>query len=187
VRASAPGAAARAVAGLALLLIFAFVLQCRRTQAEIVQPLEFPHSVHLALQDPRLECRSCHEGVETGLAAGRPTTSNCLSCHGGEAESEVERTLQELTRDGAEIEWVRIWGLPPGIFFSHRQHVVTAGIACETCHGDVGALDRPPRRPLVTLSMSDCMRCHERWVWPEDTPPALAARPIAGDCAACHR
>jgi hypothetical protein len=153
----------------------------------VYQPIEFPHRVHLELESSRLDCASCHEGAETRLVAGAPSTESCLSCHSGETESAEVRKLQAYGDAGDEVPWRRVWRLTDDIFFSHRQHVAIAGIACQTCHGDIGALDRPPVRPLRTLSMADCTTCHATWRWPAETPSVIASRPIAADCNACHR
>jgi hypothetical protein len=152
----------------------------------VSQPVAFPHKAHLELKDRKLECRSCHEGVETRLAAGRPATRKCLSCHSGETRSAEERALQTLGEQG-EIPWRRVWRLPPDVFFSHRDHVAAARIECRACHGDMAGLTRPPERPLRTVSMEQCIDCHARWQWPQGAPEAVAARRPATDCAACHR
>jgi hypothetical protein len=159
------------------------------TQASaVVQPIAFPHRAHLALEKPKLECKSCHEGVETGRAAGRPTLKKCLSCHGGgEAKGAEEQKIQVFGDRKAEIPWRRVFRLPDDVFFSHRAHVTGAAIECQRCHGDMATLDRPPARPLHAPTMGECIACHERWQWPPDAPPAVAARRVAADCAACHR
>jgi hypothetical protein len=157
------------------------------------QPIEFPHRVHLELDDSRLECKSCHEGVETRLAAGVPATSQCLSCHSGETESAELRKLQAYGDDDREVPWRRVWRLSSDVFFSHRTHVAMAAIECQTCHGPMETLDQPPARALKKLTMSDCIACHERWQWPDETagsarqPVRLAATPVSVDCNACHR
>ena len=95
---------------------------------------------------------------------------------------------------GGEIPWRRVWRLPPHVFFSHRSHVVAAGVKCQTCHGPMETLDRPPGRPLKQLAMSDCIGCHEQWRWPDEGVARGAelarvptARRVSTDCNACHR
>lgn len=154
-------------------------------QPAVRQPIEFPHKVHLELEDSKLECKSCHETVETARVAGRPSTEKCRSCHSGETDKPELKKLEAFAE--TEIPWRRIWRLPPDVIFSHRQHVAVARMECRTCHGDFASLERPAPRPLKTLSMAECMACHERWRWPADTPEVIASRPIAADCNACHR
>lgn len=151
------------------------------------QPLAFSHKAHLAIEKPKVTCRSCHEGVETSFTAGAPTLRRCLSCHTDEGESPEERKLQTFAGQQRDIPWQRVWRLPPDVFFSHRQHVAVAAIECRTCHGDIAGLGRPLSRPVRIVTMADCIGCHARWRWPEGAPPARTARPVATDCGACHR
>lgn len=91
------------------------------------------------------------------------------------------------------IEWVRIHRLPDFVYFDHRPHV-QGGVACESCHGPVQAMDRV--RQQHHLSMGWCVECHRSrapTVLPSATPPTLAPVLPAGhpatvsiDCAACH-
>lgn len=160
----------------------------------VKQPIEFPHKAHLELKDPKFECTSCHDRAEKGPVAGRPSTKKCLSCHsGGEAKSAEEKKLQAFSESGREIPWQRVWRLPSHVFFSHRTHVA-AKVQCQTCHGPMETLTRPPALPLKTLTMNDCLGCHEKWQWPEDAKDkeakpvrATAARRVSSDCNACHR
>ncbi|HED65800.1 MAG TPA: hypothetical protein ENJ09_09625 [Planctomycetes bacterium] len=55
------------------------------------------------------------------------------------------------------IEWVRVHNLPDFVYFDHRPHVAR-NIACETCHGPVGTMDRI--RQVAPLTMGWCIRCH---------------------------
>jgi len=159
----------------------------------ITQPIEFPHKAHLELKDPKLTCTSCHERAEKGLVAGRPSTKKCLSCHsGGEAKSVEEKKLRAFGEQGEEIPWKRVWRVPSDVFFSHRTHVA-ARIECQTCHGPMETLDRPPALALKKLTMNDCIGCHEKWEWPKEAKEEgteavkAAARRVSTDCNACHR
>ena len=148
----------------------------------VKQPIEFPHKTHLEF----LECTDCHERATKGSAAGRPATENCLACHWGEkTESQELKKLQAFGKKSQEVPWKRVWHLPSHVFFSHRTHVVVAKVKCQTCHGPMETLERPPARPLKTLSMGDCIACHERWE-KERAMPA-AERRISTDCTTCHR
>lgn len=156
-------------------------------ESAVVQPVAFPHKAHLELREQKLECKSCHEGVETRVAAGRPSTKKCLSCHTSEAKSAEEKKLQGYGESRTEIPWRRVWRLPADVFFPHRAHVAVGRLGCVDCHGAMASLDRPPARPLKTLSMAQCIACHESWQWPKDAPVEMASRRIPTDCAACHR
>ena len=164
----------------------------------VKQPIEFPHKAHLDLKDPKFQCTTCHDRAERSAAAGRPSTKKCLSCHSsGEAKSAEEKKLQAFGENGREIPWQRVWRLPSHVFFSHRTHVALATVRCQTCHGPMETLARPPARPLKVLSMNDCIGCHERWRWPPDpdqqdqatgrVEQTSTARRVSTDCNACHR
>lgn len=154
----------------------------------VKQPIEFPHKTHV---DLNLQCTSCHEGAEKDAVAGRPATALCLTCHSGSDGTPEIRKVQAFEKSGSEIPWQRVWRLPPHVFFPHRTHVVAAKLACQTCHGPMETLVRPPSRPLKRLAMSDCIGCHETQGRPHErtTGPVMmvASRPLATDCASCHR
>ncbi|HSE86416.1 MAG TPA: cytochrome c3 family protein, partial [Candidatus Binatia bacterium] len=50
--------------------------------AEIKQPVAFPHKTHV---DLNLSCTGCHQRAEKGAVAGRPPTALCLGCHSGDS------------------------------------------------------------------------------------------------------
>lgn len=163
-------------------------------ESAVLQPIAFPHKAHLDLKDPKFECTTCHDQATKGAVAGRPSTKKCLSCHSGETKSAEEKKLQTLGEKGGEIPWRRVWRLPVHVFFSHRTHVVAAEVKCQTCHGPMESMDRPPRRPLKQLTMSDCIGCHEQWRWPDEgvargtaSTTVRTARRVSTDCNACHR
>lgn len=180
--------------GLASVILLAWSGWVLLAEPEVRQPIEFPHKAHLELKDPTLECTSCHDRANKSLAAGRPSTRKCLSCHSGaEAQSVEEQKIQAFGEEGREIPWRRVWRLPPHVFFSHRTHVAVAKVKCHRCHGPMETLDRPPARPLKKLTMNDCIGCHETWEWPNETTeeePELAegrvVRRVSTDCNACH-
>lgn len=153
----------------------------------VTQPIEYPHKTHLELG---LRCTSCHDRAEKDAVAGRPPTALCLSCHAGsDGQGEIKK-LQMFT-SGGEIPWRRVWRLPRHVLFSHRRHVVGAALKCQTCHGPMETLAKPPPRALRTLTMSDCIGCHEEWPARFGTAAAPAAAPpvqrVSTDCTSCHR
>lgn len=157
----------------------------------IKQPIEFPHKTHLALSLP---CTTCHQRAEKDVVAGRPPTALCAGCHaGGDSKSQEIKKLREYSEKAEEIPWQRVWRLPSHVFFSHRVHVTVANLACQSCHGPMETLDRPPPRPLKTLTMDDCIGCHmksksaaTRQVKVMD-PAHVSSQRLVNDCNVCHR
>jgi hypothetical protein len=176
-----------AAIGALAVVVLAWGVLGLRGGAEVKQPIAFPHKTHIELN---LQCTSCHERAEKDAVAGRPPTALCLSCHGGGDGTGEIKKVQAFEKAG-EIPWKRVWRLPPHVFFSHRTHVVVAKVKCQTCHGPMETLDRPPVRPLRTLTMDDCIACHEeraRRVEKTADPGAVRlSRALATDCNACHR
>jgi cytochrome c7-like protein len=78
------------------------------------------------------------------------------------------------------IQWARVHRLPDFAAFDHRPHV-SAGIACQTCHGPVETMER--MRQFQTLTMGWCLDCHRTGV-----PAKTGTMVVAGstDCASCH-
>jgi Cytochrome c7 and related cytochrome c/Class III cytochrome C family len=159
--------------------------------AGVQQPVAFPHKTHIALS---LTCTSCHQRAEKGAVAGRPPTALCLACHAGDSKSAEINKLKAYGENMREVPWQRVWRLPPHVFFPHRAHVVVAKIKCQTCHGPMETLTRPPATPLKTLAMNDCITCHESRekalaAKAPSTQPrdAIAGRSLLTDCTTCHR
>lgn len=174
------------VIAIAVVVLFAGAAVAVLRGPGVRQPIEFPHKTHI---DAGLECTSCHDRAEKDTVAGRPPTALCVSCHAGADTGELKK-IQQFA-NGGEIPWRRVWRLPPHVFFSHRRHVAVAKVKCQTCHGPMETLTRPPARPLRTLAMSDCIGCHETWrvrVANAVTSDAGATvRPVSTDCTRCHR
>jgi hypothetical protein len=177
--------------GAALVALLAWGYWAGWVEPAVKQPIEFPHKTHLAL---KLQCTNCHQRAEKDAVAGRPPTQFCLACHsGGEAKSDEIRKLRAFGEKGQAVPWKRVWRLPSDVFFSHRTHV-GARIECQTCHGPMETLTRPPARALRKLTMNDCIGCHEQWEWPKETKDKQAApvkvaavRRVSTDCNACHK
>ena len=168
--------------GLVVAILLAWGGWALLAEPAVRQPIEFPHKAHLELKDSKLDCTSCHEQAVKGAAAGRPSTKKCVSCHASaKTKSAEEKKLDALAANGREIPWRRVWRLPPHVFFSHRTHVALARVKCQTCHGPMETLTRPPAHALKTLGMNDCIGCHEQWRWPRE------ARRVSIDCNTCHR
>ncbi len=122
-----------------------------------------------------IDCIDCHQYYETSEYSGLPRIDVCLDCHDDETVDNAElKKLAAFAERNEQVPWQRVYVMPDHVFYSHRRHVVTAKIACKTCHGDIAKLTTPPTRPLVDQSMDWCLDCHE-----ENTATA--------DCIHCHR
>jgi hypothetical protein len=159
--------------------------------SSVKQPIEFPHKTHIAQKIP---CTGCHQRAEKDLVAGRPPTALCLACHaGGDSKSVEISKLKAFGEKGQEIPWQRVWRLPAHVFFSHRVHVTVGKLACQSCHGPMETLDRPPPRPLKTLAMEDCIACHMKAKSAGARkisvahPANVSAQRLVNDCIVCHR
>jgi hypothetical protein len=78
------------------------------------------------------------------------------------------------------IAWTRIDRLPDFVYFNHSAHV-TAGVACQQCHGPIETMDRV--RQVPDLSMGWCVNCHRT-----ANATGIAGRPVQAsiDCLTCH-
>jgi hypothetical protein len=136
------------------------------------QPIAFNHKLH---KETGLECIDCHRFFQTERYAGRPSIEICLECHEeAVTDSPEEAKIRDYAKDKKDIPWNRLYQLADHVFFTHHRHIVEGGLDCEVCHGKIGETDKPPSKPLKTLSMSDCMDCHWK-------------RGANNDCLACHR
>jgi len=80
------------------------------------------------------------------------------------------------------MKWERIHKLPDYVFFDHRPHV-SAGILCQTCHGEVETMDVLYQQ--MSMRMSNCLGCHRdpRFALPADSKIVRGPE----NCNACHR
>ena len=133
------------------------------------QPIAFSHSHHVA--EIGIDCQFCHAYARRGPVAGIPSVQRCAGCHGVvlSEQPEILRVL-EYWENEEPIPWVRVHDLPDHVRFTHKAHV-RAGVGCETCHGDVAAMEAAVQ--VESLSMGWCVSCHED-------------RGATRDCLACH-
>lgn len=129
--------------------------------------------------------RSCRGGSSGGTLPGLP--------HQQRFDKPRNREAQSLRREGRGDSWRRGWRLPAHVFFSHRVHVAIAKLDCQSCHGPMETLDRPPPRPLKTLDMDECIACHMKTRSTSEreakVKPAahVSSRRLINDCNVCHR
>lgn len=170
--------------GLAAAVVLVWGYRTEWGETAVVQPIQFPHKTHV--QQLSLQCTNCHQRAQKDTVAGRPPTMLCVACHAAARKTDETRKVLAFGEKGVEIPWKRVWRLPSSVFFSHRTHVAVAQVTCQTCHGPMETLDRPPARPLRALAMNDCIACHERRGWPEEAKQ-VAGRRLSTDCDSCHR
>lgn len=135
------------------------------------QPIAFSHQLHV--QEVGVGCEFCHNGVSVSPNAGIPNVETCMLCH-----SEVGRDLPEVQAlvdyydGGLEPPWERVYGWyeEPHVWFTHQPHY-TAGVGCETCHGNVQTMEAAER--AVDHTMSFCVNCH-------------VENQASYDCVTCH-
>jgi Cytochrome c7 and related cytochrome c len=136
-----------------------------------VQPIPFPHNVHVG---KKIGCTEyCHEGVTAGPIAGLPSVKTCLICHETFAtDKPVVQTFTKLHEQGRDIAWQRVYGYPAPshVRFNHAPHI-RAGVECATCHGDVASQTVAGRN--VDLNMGFCVNCHTQ-------------RKAPNECVTCH-
>jgi hypothetical protein len=136
------------------------------------QPINFSHKIHA--NDNNIQCQYCHSTVEKSKTASIPSAMICMNCHKGISETKNAGSKDEIakiykatgfdpatggyTNTPVPLQWNKVHVLPDHVFFSHQQHVVVGGVACETCHGDVKAMTTvEQQRPLT---MGWCVDCH---------------------------
>ena len=168
------------------------------------QPVAYSHALHAG--DLGIDCRYCHNTVETANYAAVPPAATCMNCHTQVRSSSPKLAMVKASFESGEpIEWVKIHQLPDYAYFSHQVHVA-AGVGCESCHGRVDQmkvvqLDQP-------LSMGWCLNCHrnpEPSLRPKDKVTVMGYDPVAAGyeasadphrtrtveppvhCSGCHR
>lgn len=133
------------------------------------QPIPFNHETHVGKR--QISCVFCHPYAAEGPHAGIPSLSTCADCHRvvWPSHPDVIKVMQAY-QNREPIRWVRVTYLPDFVRFTHRRHV-KAGIACQTCHGDLGTMPRVYQ--ARSLNMGDCLSCHR-----QNNAPT--------DCLTCH-
>jgi hypothetical protein len=174
-----------------------------------VQQVPFSHQHHVS--GLGIDCRYCHDSVETSSFAGIPPTHTCMSCHSQLwTDAPMLAPVRESLATDQPLRWKRVNQTPDFVFFNHSIHV-EKGIGCSTCHGRVDEM--PLTWKAHSLFMRWCLDCHEapeRNLRPKDQifnmkwqPPAnqieqgrelLTEYHISKerlsqlrDCAMCHR
>lgn len=133
-----------------------FTPKYTRVGYQPIQPVNFPHSVHV--DQIGLDCRYCHNGVESSWYSNIPGSQTCMNCHNQVLANDPRLSLvRESAATGKPIDWVQIHKVPDYVYFNHSVHV-NRGISCVHCHGRVDQMDEV--RHEKPLSMSFCLECH---------------------------
>lgn len=190
------GVGALGFALLAILVFLAVASWSRQpaTAKASVQPIAFPHNVHV--QTYKIDCQYCHADARRSEYAGLPSVTRCMGCHKITAADRPEiKKLAEYAGKGDPIPWTRVYKVPEFTYFPHKAHI-RAGVRCQTCHGavenmtTVGAqtgwqlstdlLNLVGFRPAPpALTMGWCIECHRN----ENATRGVHA-PL--DCVTCH-
>ena len=167
------------------------------------QPVEYSHRLHVGQLG--MDCRYCHNWVETSQHANVPPTQTCMNCHTQiKTQSLKLLKVRQSWATGTPIRWVKVHHLPDYAVFSHSVHV-NSGVGCETCHGRIDQMEVVAQQE--PLSMGWCLECHrapELYLRPEDEittmgyvqPADFVQRNLARirregiqpptNCSACH-
>jgi mono/diheme cytochrome c family protein len=160
------------------------------------EELPFTHRAHV---DRGMQCLFCHSGARRGPSADLPSLELCAICHRAitTQTEDTERVVAAFDEERT-VSWPRVYRQPGFVYFSHRPHVVVAGVACSRCHGDVGSMTLARRARDMTMGF--CLDCHQAidYVYrdegePVDTEGRVVRQvgPFAGrflaDCHICHK
>ena len=136
-----------------------------------VQPIEFPHNIHVGKQ---IACTEyCHEAVTSGPVAGLPSVKTCMICHESIAtDRPLIKTVADYASRGIDLSWQRVYGYAgeAHVRFNHAPHI-RAKVECSTCHGDIAQQTVAQRN--VEMNMGFCVDCHKR-------------RQAPNECLTCH-
>ncbi len=131
-----------------------------------VQPVPFSHAIHAGQLG--IDCRYCHNNVETAPFANLPTAQTCMNCHSQvKANSPLLAVVRDSFATGKPIAWVQVHEVPDFVYFNHSIHIAR-GVSCVECHGRVDEMDVVTH--MKPLSMGFCLDCHR------DPAPRLRPR-----------
>jgi cytochrome c2 len=157
----------------------------RQKDYQPVQPIYYSHKVHAGIN--QINCLYCHGSAEQSKHAAIPSVNTCMNCHKAiqsyekgpklfdEEGNEIDGTaeIQKLYEFAGfdpnnpnkwdpsmakPIEWIKIHNLPDHVYFNHAQHVNAGKVQCQSCHGEIQAMDEV--KQVSDLSMGWCINCH---------------------------
>jgi cytochrome c551/c552 len=158
----------------------------RQKNYQPVQPIFYSHKVHAGIN--QISCLYCHGAAWESKHAAIPSVNVCMNCHktiteyssaspklyDGNGEivdgtAEIQKLYKYAGFDPKKpsewdpsnakpIEWVKIHNLPDHVFFDHSQHIRVGNVQCQTCHGEITAMDEVKQES--ELSLGWCVNCH---------------------------
>lgn len=161
---------------------FGYLMQVGVDQGyQPVQPIHYSHKIHAG--DNGIDCNFCHSSARKSKTSGIPSLNVCMNCHKNISEVAPETATEEYSKEFYDgeiaklykavgwdaneqaytgktepVKWVRIHNLPDFVYFNHSQHVTVAGIACQTCHGEIQTMEVVEQ--FAPLTMGWCISCH---------------------------
>jgi len=137
-------------------MTYYFTPKYTRVGYQPVQPVAFPHNVHV--DQLGMDCRYCHSHVEVAAHSNIPTTQVCMNCHSQvQKENPKLKPVFESWQTGKPVEWVQIHKTPDYVYYNHAVHV-NRGVSCVSCHGKVNKMDVVFH--AESQSMEWCLDCH---------------------------
>jgi cytochrome c2 len=159
----------------------------RQKDYQPLQPIYYSHKVHAGLN--QISCLYCHGSSWDSKHAAIPSVNVCMNCHkaiqtyekgpklyhedGKEVDgtAEIAKLYQYAGFDpnnaakwdpakAKPVEWVKIHNLPDHVYFNHSQHVRAGKVQCQSCHGEITAMDEV--KQVSELSMGWCVNCHRQ-------------------------
>jgi len=151
------------------------------------QPIFYSHKVHAGIN--QISCLYCHGAAWDSKHAAIPAVNVCMNCHKAineytkgpklftEEGEEINGTAEiaklykaagfdpknanswDATK-AKPVEWIKIHNLPDHVYFNHSQHVRAGKVQCQTCHGEITAMDEV--KQVSELSMGWCINCHRQ-------------------------
>lgn len=162
--------------------VYGYLMQVGVDQGyQPIQPIHYSHKIHAG--DNGIDCKYCHSSSRTSKTAGIPSLNVCMNCHKNISEvaestatpehskafydGEIQKLYAAVGWDGQKytgvtkpVKWVRIHNLPDFVYFNHSQHVIVAGVECQTCHGPVETMEIMEQ--FSSLTMGWCVDCHRK-------------------------
>ncbi|MEI9807251.1 MAG: c-type cytochrome [Bacteroidota bacterium] len=151
------------------------------------QPIFYSHKVHAGIN--QINCLYCHGNAWESKSAAIPSVNVCMNCHksiteytkgpklyNGEGQeingtAEIAKLHEYAGFDPKKpnawdpskakpIVWTKIHSLPDHVYFNHSQHIKAGNVQCQTCHGEITAMDEV--KQVSELSMGWCVNCHRQ-------------------------
>ncbi len=159
----------------------------RQKDYQPVQPIFYSHKVHAGIN--QISCLYCHGSAWESKTAGIPAVNICMNCHKAIGEytkgpklhdeegneingtAEIAKLYKAAGFDPKKpnewdptkakpLEWIKIHNLPDHVYFNHSQHIRAGKVQCQTCHGEITAMDEV--KQASELSMGWCINCHRQ-------------------------